>query len=199
MYFLIKTYILFFIASAPFIYVALFIAMTPQLTSQQRWDYSRKACHIALLILLITGIFGIKFLALLGVNLNAFRIAGGIVIGGMGLQILKNVPKTFQIFSEQMLIVPLAFPMISGPGAISATLIAQASAQSFQEYLLVILAIFLIMATYYVLFYIAAWSSKFLSHFFFTVFFKLSSIILLTFSVNLIFNGINGLIHQAVQ
>ncbi len=126
--------------------------MTPQCTPQQRWGFAKKPCYIALLILLITGIFGIKILTLLGINLHAFRIAGGIIIGDMGFKMLKSVPKTFQTFSQEMLIVPLAFPMISGPGAISTTLIAQSNAQSLKEQLFVILAILLIMATFYMLF-----------------------------------------------
>ena len=193
MHFLIKTYSLFFVASAPLIYVALFVAMTPHHTPQQRWELSRKACHIALLILLMTAIFGIKLLNLLGVNVDAFRIAGGIVIGRMGLQMLKNIPQTSQTFSEAMLIVPLAFPMISGPGAISSVLIAQANATTSLESFWVFLAILLIMATFYGLFFIAAWSSKFLSPYTLLLLFKLSSIILLALSVDFIIQGSFGL------
>ena len=193
MHFLIKNYSLFFVASAPLIYVALFVAMTPHHTPQQRWELSRKACHIALLILLMTAIFGIKLLNLLGVNVDAFRIAGGIVIGRMGLQMLKNIPQTSQTFSESMLIVPLAFPMISGPGAISSVLIAQANATTSLESFWVFLAILLIMATFYGLFFIAAWSSKFLSHYTLLLLFKLSSIILLALSVDFIIQGSFGL------
>ena len=193
MHFLIKTYSLFFVASAPLIYVALFVAMTPHHTPQKRWELSRKACHIALLILLMTAIFGIKLLNLLGVNVDAFRIAGGIVIGRMGLQMLKNIPQTSQTFSESMLIVPLAFPMISGPGAISSVLIAQANATTSLESFWVFLAILLIMATFYGLFFIAAWSSKFLSHYTLLLLFKLSSIILLALSVDFIIQGSFGL------
>lgn len=189
MHFLIKTYSLFFVASAPLIYVALFVAMTPHYTPQQRWELSRKACHIALLLLLMTAIFGIKLLNLLGINIDAFRIAGGIVIGRMGLQMLKNIPQTSQTFSESMLIVPLAFPMISGPGAISSVLIAQANTTTSLESFWVFLAILLIMATFYSLFFIAAWSSKFLSHYTLLLLFKLSSIILLALSVDFIIQG----------
>jgi len=193
MHFLIKTYSLFFVASAPLIYVALFVAMTPHHTPQQRWELSRKACHIALLLLLMTAFFGIKLLNLLSVNVDAFRIAGGIVIGRMGLQMLKNIPQTSQTFSESMLIVPLAFPMISGPGAISSVLIAQANAITSLESFWVFLAILLIMATFYSLFFIAAWSSKFLSHYTLLLLFKLSSIILLALSVDFIIQGSLGL------
>jgi len=193
MHFLIKTYSLFFVASAPLIYVALFVAMTPHHTPQQRWELSRKACHIALLLLLMTAFFGIKLLNLLSVNVDAFRIAGGIVIGRMGLQMLKNIPQTSQTFSESMLIVPLAFPMISGPGAISSVLIAQANAITSLESFWVFLAILLIMATFYILFFIAAWSSKFLNHYTLLLLFKLSSIILLALSVDFIIQGSFGL------
>lgn len=192
MHFFLKTYSLFFIASAPLIYVALFIAMTPHYTPQQRWELSRKACHIALLILLITAFFGIKLLSALGINLDAFRIAGGIVIGRMGLQMLKNAPQTSQTFSETMLVVPLAFPMISGPGAISSVLIAQANATNSLESFWVFLALLLIMATFYSLFFVAAWSSKFLSYYTLLILFKLSSIILLALSADFIIQGILG-------
>lgn len=193
MHFLLKTYSLFFVASAPLIYVALFVAMTPHYTPQQRWELSKKACHIALLIPLITAFFGIKFLAALGINIDAFRIAGGIVIGRMGLQMLKNAPQTSQMLSKTMLIIPLAFPMISGPGAISSVLIAQSNATNQLESFYVFLALLLIMATFYSLFFVAAWSSKFLSHYTLLILFKLSSIILLALSVDFVIQGILGL------
>ena len=143
----------------------------------------------------MTAIFGIKLLNLLGINIDAFRIAGGIVIGRMGLQMLKNIPKTSQTFSESMLVVPLAFPMISGPGAISSLLIAQAKATTSLESFWVFLAILLIMATFYSLFFIAAWSSKFLSQYILLLLFKLSSIILLALSVDFIIQGSLGLFY----
>lgn len=193
MHFFLKTYILLFIASSPLIYVALFVAMTPHLTPKQRWNLSRKACHIALLILLITGTFGMQLLTLLEISMDAFRIAGGIVISRMALQMLKSVPQPIQSFSKSMLIIPLAFPMISGPGAISSVLIAQGNATNFIEIIFIFLAIFLIMATFYGLFFIASWSSKFINHYALLILFKLSSIVLLSLSVNFIFQGIFGI------
>ena len=185
---------LLFFASSPLVYVAMFIAMTPQLSAKERWDLSRKACHISLLILLLVWVLGDFILKFLGVSLGAFRVAGGIIMGMVGLDMVRNNLQTGrEKLSNGDVIVPLAFPMISGPGAISALMLAQSSAHTINDKWGILGAIFLIMGVFYALFYLAALSSKFISHNAVVLIYKVSGITVVLIAVEFILKGIKSI------
>lgn len=191
MLFFWQTYLLFFVASSPIAYVAMYIAMTPKLSVEKRWQFAKKACWISLFILLSAGLLGQSLLNLLGVNLGAFRIAGGLLIGLMGLDMIKHdLEASQQTFSEDHVVVPLAFPMISGPGAISAVLIARTSVHTLLESIHFFSAIIDIMLTFYGLFYLAIKFSTKISPYAVSIIYKLSGIILMLLSTEFIHQGI---------
>ena len=102
------------------------------------------------------GLLGQSLLNLLSVNLGAFKIAGGLIIGLMSLDMINHdLAGSQQTFSEDHVVVPLAFTMISGPGAISAVLIARTSVHTLLESIHFFSAIIGIMLTFYGLFYLA--------------------------------------------
>ena len=186
-----QIYLLLFVASSPVAYVMMYIAMTPQLSQQQRWQFAKKACYISLFILLVIGILGQSFLTLLGVKLGAFRIAGGLIIGLIGLDMLQhNLETTSKTFSEEHVVVPLAFPMISGPGAISAIMIAKTSVHTFIDKIHFFSAIISIILTFYGFFYLAIKFSTKISSNIVTIIYKISGIILVLLSIEFIHKGI---------
>ncbi len=82
---------------------------------------------VVLGILVGAALVGKEFLELLGINLDAFSVVGGLVIAGMGFEMLYGgVPSKAQGGKTQAegpdddsgLILPLAVPLIAGPGAI---------------------------------------------------------------------------------
>lgn len=89
------------------------------------------------LALICTGILagvalvGREILDLLGINLGAFGVAGGLIVAGMGFEMLgggkvsraQGGPNEPEPDADTGLIVPLAIPLIAGPGA-TTTMIA---------------------------------------------------------------------------
>lgn len=186
-----QTYLLLFVASSPIPYVAMFVAMTPDLNSKERWELARRACHIALLILLGVSLFGKVTLEILNINLGAFRIAGGIVMGLMGLDMLKDdLKKPRKTLSQEHVVVPIAFPMISGPGAISALMMAQTSVVTFQDKVNLYAAVLCLMLTFYCLFYIASLTSKILKKEIILFVYKLSGVVILPIALEFIGKGL---------
>lgn len=91
-------------------------------------------CGIAITIIMVVSIWiGSPFLDLLGITIASFRFAGGIILLFTGLSMLQsresrmNHTPEDDIAAEErssIAIVPLALPIIIGPGAISTLIIA---------------------------------------------------------------------------
>lgn len=89
------------------------------------------ALKVALIVFFIlggAGLGGAEIAELLGIDLNAFSVVGGIVVAGMGFEMLyggkpsktqgKNPVENPDADESNGLIMPLAIPLIAGPGAI---------------------------------------------------------------------------------
>ena len=99
---------------------------------ESRRDRGRKALTVAVTVAVILGvsvIAGSPLLHLLGISVDALRAAGGLVILLMGLEMLGGStsrlqahhggPDTGPADAGDSLVVPLAMPLIAGPGAIA--------------------------------------------------------------------------------
>jgi multiple antibiotic resistance protein len=82
---------------------------------------SRKATLISGAIMLAFLLFGEKILALFGVDLQSFAIAGGLIIFFIGLEMILGIT----LFRDQYVegakstVMPLAFPLIAGAGTMT--------------------------------------------------------------------------------
>jgi multiple antibiotic resistance protein len=87
----------------------------------------RLAATTYLLTLLLSCWWGQPLLALLGISLPAFRIAGGLILLPYGLRLIEGVPvagpATPTVEGEEdarlAAVVPIGLPMLAGPGTIS--------------------------------------------------------------------------------
>lgn len=119
--------------------VPLFAASTAGVTAQVR---RRLALYVSLFVFLFLTFFFVTGLAILqffGIGLGAFRIAGGILLFLLGLEMAReNFVERFQQAEEvaevvdfrvaarrrfEQLIVPFGIPFLIGPGAISAVIV----------------------------------------------------------------------------
>ncbi len=116
----------------------LFFNQTVELQQLRRSTAAATLTLYVAVILAISAFLGKELLDLLGINLNAFGAVGGIVIGGMGFEMLYKGAASQTQGEEQRergpeqgdgLFIPLAIPLIAGPGSIATavTLSTQAS------------------------------------------------------------------------
>jgi multiple antibiotic resistance protein len=90
-------------------------------------------------VLIFFALTGFWIFKIYSITIDAFRIAGGIVLLIIGLNMLfpKEGADKIKAYSSQIYIVPLAIPMTSGPGAITTTvLLASNVANLWQEFML---------------------------------------------------------------
>src|SRR5262245_44919739 len=117
----------------PFLAVPFFLTFT---SGQSAADRARLASAIALTVFLIlasSALMGELLLTLVGASLPAFQAAGGLVLLLMSLAMLNAEAGNMRQSQAEAVelesgglsgIVPLAIPLLAGPGAISTTIIA---------------------------------------------------------------------------
>jgi multiple antibiotic resistance protein len=115
--------------------IPVFLAITDGLSPQNRRKTAQRALFIALAIGLGFTVIGQPLFRLFGITLNAFRIAGGIILFGIAYRLLNaepsniHTPQTAE--QEQMrhlsdiAITPLATPLIAGPGTLATLLVLE--------------------------------------------------------------------------
>jgi len=117
----------------PFLAIPIFISVTAARDDAGRRRLANVVTITVFLVLAGSAIFGESLLKVLGASLPAFRVGGGLVLLLMALAMLNaKVGEMRQTRAEAEEleagevsgVVPLAVPLLAGPGAISTTIIA---------------------------------------------------------------------------
>lgn len=113
--------------------LAVFLGLTADRNVHQQHRIAITAAIAILIILLLSTWIGSEILRIFGINMAAFELAGGLVIIFIGLNMLQ-AKKSRTSHSEEehaeakgkesIAVVPLALPIIAGPGAITTAIIA---------------------------------------------------------------------------
>ncbi len=130
----------------PFLAVPFFLAFTAGRNAADRARLARVVAVTVFVVLALATFFGEPLLRLIGASLGAFRVGGGLVLLLMALAMLnaqaggvrqsEAEAREFET-GDVRGIVPLAFPLLAGPGAISTSIIA-AEQGSFMHQLVVV-------------------------------------------------------------
>jgi multiple antibiotic resistance protein len=118
-----------FIIVNPSSTLALFSALTSRYTKKDRIKTAKNAAIYAAILLIIFAFAGSAILSYLQIQIYSFRIAGGILLLYVGLDMTRRG----QQFGESppgkeqkadFALVPLAMPSLAGPGAITVTIVS---------------------------------------------------------------------------
>jgi multiple antibiotic resistance protein len=123
--------------------VPLFLALTGRSSIARRRAAAFQAVCVAGGVILLFAIFGQTLLGLLGISLEALQVAGGLLLVLIALELLRPEAGAEESAASgaNVALVPLGTPMLAGPGAIAATMLAMRSASSPGEHLTVVLAL----------------------------------------------------------
>jgi len=129
----VSAFVTFFVVIDPPGCAPIFAGLTHGASPEHRRAMAIRAVLVAAGILLVFALFGEDFLRSLGVSLDAFRIAGGIMLFLIALEMVfekrterreeraAKVKETAQV--EDVSIFPMAIPMIAGPGSIASAML----------------------------------------------------------------------------
>jgi multiple antibiotic resistance protein len=130
---LIKTFIVFFLVIEPVSLVPMFGALTRGGEAGYRRRMALKSIGISALIFIIFGLGGDYILRALGISVDAFKIAGGLLLfmlsvdmvfarqSGMRSTTVREQDEAR--YREDISVFPMAFPLIAGPGALATLLL----------------------------------------------------------------------------
>jgi multiple antibiotic resistance protein len=122
----------------PIAVIPTYLVITQDETPAHRRLTARRACIAAALILVAFTLGGRWIFQLLGITLPAFRIAGGLILWLVAMDMLRGERTTQESapeisegrVKEDVAITPLAMPMLAGPGAISTIMVLAGQAQT---------------------------------------------------------------------
>jgi multiple antibiotic resistance protein len=126
-------FVTFFVVLDPVGTAVVFATMTVQVGDTQRRRMALRATWLAGVILLAFAFLGEPLLAALGVTLPAFRIAGGLMLFLLAVDMVFARPSGLRSITatenreildrEDITVFPIAFPLIAGPGAMTSVVL----------------------------------------------------------------------------
>ncbi|HET9155380.1 MAG TPA: MarC family protein [Myxococcaceae bacterium] len=141
--------------------VPIFIAITQGDSRDELRSTAARASLVAGGLLVFFALFGTFLFKVVGVSLSAFRVAGGVVLLITALDMLRarqsevrTSPEEAQEATrkEDVAIVPLAIPLLAGPGAIATVMVLMSRASGVVQVVSVVVSILVtIVASYFLL------------------------------------------------
>ncbi|NNF52344.1 MAG: NAAT family transporter [Gammaproteobacteria bacterium] len=130
---LIKIFVVLFVVVEPLSLVPMFGALTSGASVRYRRKMALKSTFLAAIILFVFALSGNWFLGAMSISLDAFKIAGGLLLFMISLDMVfarqSGVRSTTvreqeeARYKEDISVFPLAFPLIAGPGAMATVLL----------------------------------------------------------------------------
>jgi multiple antibiotic resistance protein len=134
---LIKSTIGLFVVIDPVGSVPLFIALTRMMERHERKAVSKIAIITAAALLIVFAVAGTQILAIFGITIFSFMVAGGVLLFMVSIELMTHGVWRFGGEEREVVgkgisnpalgesgVVPLAFPLLAGPGAITSVIIS---------------------------------------------------------------------------
>ena len=129
----------------------IYAGLTKQASPAQARNMALRATAIAAVILLIFAFFGEDLLGALHIELDSFRIAGGLMLFWIAFEMVfekrtqRRTERADKISAdpevEDVSVFPMAMPMLAGPGAIAAVMLLMNEADGIEQTIEVFLAL----------------------------------------------------------
>jgi multiple antibiotic resistance protein len=118
--------------------VPIFLALTGSLTKVQRNVAARRASLVAVFVIAMFALFGRSILDYLHISIAALQGAGGLLLLLVALELLTGKESdSLADAGVNVALVPLGTPLLAGPGAIVATMLAVQRSDTAAEYVAV--------------------------------------------------------------
>ena len=180
----------------------IFAALTKDNTPAERFRIATRGTLIATVILLVFGLIGNAVLDVFGITIPALRTAGGILLLLIAIDMVfaRHSGATSTTTEEEVearqrddiAVFPLAMPLLSGPGAISAIVLLSTGATDGFEYAQVFVALLLIMLAAWVTLLLAIPIQRLLGITGLAVVSRMVGILLAALAVQFLFDGIKS-------
>ncbi|HEX8526480.1 MarC family protein [Allosphingosinicella sp.] len=182
----------------------IFASLTRDCPPAERRMMALRSVLIACGILVFFGLLGEDLLEVLGVGLPAFRIAGGIMLFLIALEMVferrtarresraQEVNATPEI--EDVSVFPMGIPMIAGPGSIASVMLMVDQSEGLDQTLIVFAALGAVLLLTLLALLAAGTLMRLLGHRMEAMLTRLLGVILAALAAQFVINGIKGAI-----
>lgn len=215
---LLPTFVTFFVVIDPVGLVPFFMTLTDGESRKAKARIARRSVFIAMVILTIFALVGKDLLELLGISLSAFRIAGGLLLFLIAVEMLfekrterrkKEVDNTHNVDAKNpsgstnnddddddgvdVAVFPLAVPFMAGPGSIATIILLMSKYEGNWEARIVVYAVMLTcLLTCFIMFRLSGRLDKIITPKMTKVATRLLGVLLAALSVEFIISGLKS-------
>lgn len=185
----------------------IFISMTNYQDAVARNKVNLTAHLSVAIILTVSLLLGSHILAIFAISIDSFRIAGGLLImiialsminGKLGEHKQNKEERTESVIKENIAVVPLALPLMAGPGAISSMVVWSTRYTSWQYILGFIITIFIFSGFCWLIFRAAPFFIRILGQTGINVVTRIMGLILMSLGVEIMTTGIRAIFPNLV-
>ncbi|WP_375427963.1 MarC family protein [uncultured Sphingomonas sp.] len=146
----VSAFLTFFVVIDPPGCAPIYAGLTKGVAAGHRRSMAVRAVFYAACILLVFALFGEDLLRGLGIELASFRIAGGIMLFLIALEMVferrtqRREDRAAQVAAdhvEDVSVFPMAMPMIAGPGSIASVMLLMARNEGLDRSLVILAAL----------------------------------------------------------
>jgi multiple antibiotic resistance protein len=184
----------------PFSTIAVYATLTRNMSSDKKRSTIVRSMRISSVVLVFFALTGHLVFQVFNITIAAFQIAGGILLVAVALRMLNPEENGSSADgTEDIAIVPLAFPLTAGPGTITAVILLVSQADNILESSFVFVGIFVGILISFVGMKYAASLFKLLGDEGLRVVTSLMAIIVLAIAVQFVINGVAAALTQTLN
>jgi multiple antibiotic resistance protein len=189
----------------PLMVTSVFITLTSSATPEAKRAISRKTTLTAFIVLLAFAISGSLIFKFFSITIGAFQIAGGIILFSVAMGMLhaqtsrtKQTPEEMDeaMSREDIAVVPLAIPIVSGPGAITTVVVLSGETRAIPNMAILFLAIVVSMVIVFVMLRNASSIQKFIGPSGLNITTRLMGLVLAAVAVQFVVHGIASVLPE---
>jgi len=187
---ILKSFLSLFVIMSAFASIPVFLSLTRKMDDKQKAQAVSYAVGIAAIVLFVFLFFGQAILSVFGIDFQSLKIAGGIVLSILGVELVLGLSPSRKEYEFSPGVVLIGTPLLSGPGVIVTTVIFV------QEYGYVITTIAALAAL--ALSWIILWSSRYfvrlLGNYGISIISRVTGILLVAVAVEFVVAGVKAII-----
>lgn len=188
----IKSFVVLFIIIDPFIAFAAFISMTQGMTHVEKMKQSYTAVLVAFAMVTIFLFGGSIILKVLGVSMNSFVAAGGLILLILGIQEVLGIKTKGDDKKPDMIAIVIGTPLLCGPGTITTVIMLSQE----QGFLAPLIASALVLLITWILLIFSEKISDVLGPTVVEVLSRLMGFLLVAMAAEFLKNGVEGMIKD---
>jgi len=186
-----------FFLLSPFFSVSMFLLLSGDMDAKARHRCAARTSLAILTICLSVYFFGNIIFHVLGITVQAFQVGAGALLFLTAIQMVTGRRSEIaQDVDEDFAVVPLAIPMIAGPGTIGTLLVLGMEISNTRERLIAGSAVLLAVAMISLFLFLAVPIAKLLGQKGLQMMMKLTGLILTALAAQIIFTGIRGFVND---